>query len=346
MQTSDLDQLQLDKLNRLLGEVWEHNPFYTHKWSQAGVTFRRLSVLDDLAAFPLTTRDELVADQSAAPPLGTNLTHPLGTYKRFHRSSGTTHAPIYWADTALSWHWVMHCSQMLYLISGIEPGQRIFFAMTLGASSGPWIMFEGACRLGCCCFPGGDASGEEQLKLLHQFNPDVLVAKTETILSLAETAERSGIRLTTVGIRKIIAPGQTNSRAALLREQSEKTWGAKCFDRYGLTEAGSVASECLAHTGAMHLLETEFIAEVIQPDTGQPLKDCEAGELVLTTLGRIGQPIVRYRTGDLVRLVRNHHCFCKRPGALLVGGVSRLEYRQSPAARHRTGDDSLVDAGD
>jgi phenylacetate-CoA ligase len=324
MQMSDLEQLQLDKLNWLLGEVSGHNRFYTHKWSQAGVTIRRLSVLEDLTAFPLTTRNELVADQSAAPPLGANLTYPLGAYKRIHRSSGTTHAPIYWADTALSWDWVMDCSQALYLTSGIEPGQRIFFATTLNASSGPWIMFEGACRLGCCCFPGGHASGEEQLKLLCQFNPDVLVARTETILSLAETAKGSGIKLNKVGVRKIISPGQTNPRAVLLREQSEQTWGAKCFDRYGLTEAGSVASECLAHTCAMHLLETEFIAEVIQPDTGQRLKDGDVGELVLTTLGRIGRPIIRYRTGDLVRLVRHHYCPCGKPGALLLGGVRRI----------------------
>ncbi len=324
MQTSDLDQLQLDKLNRLLGEVWEHNPFYTRKWEQAGATLRRLASLDELAAFPFTTRDELVADQASAPPLGSNLTHPLGAYKRIHRSSGTTHAPVYWADTALSWHWVMHCSQALHLISGTEPGQRIFFAMALGASSGPWILFESACRLGCFCIPAGDASDEEQLQLLRQFNPDVLIARTETILLLAETAGRTGLKLKTLGVKKIIAPGQTNPRASALREESEELWGAKCFDRYGLTEAGSVASECLAHTGALHLLETEFIAETIQPDTGQPLTDGEAGELVLTTLGRIDRPIIRYRTGDWVRLARNHQCPCKKPGALLLGGVRRI----------------------
>ena len=320
---SDLDQLQLDKLNRLLNEVWDHNPFYTRKWQQAGGTSRRLAALEHLADFPFTTRDELAADQSAAPLLGTNLTHPLCTYKRIHRSSGTTHAPLYWADTALNWHWVMHCSQALYLNSGIEPGQRIFFAMTTGAASGPSIMFEGACRLGCCCLQGGDTTDEDQLKLLQQFKPDVLVAKPETLLSFVETAERSDIKLQSVGVKKIISPGQTNPRAALLREQSEQTWGARCFDRYGLTEAGSVASECLAHTGDMHLLETEFIAEVIQPDTCQPCKDGEAGELVLTTLGRIDRPIIRYRTGDLVRLARHHHCPCHRPGAMLLGGVRR-----------------------
>ncbi len=323
MQTSDLEQLQLDKLNGLLSEVWEHNPFYTRKWREAGVTQHRLTSLRQLAEFPLTTRAELVADQTASPPLGTNLTQPFGAFKRIHRSSGTTRAPIYWADTALSWHWVMHCSQSLYLISGIEPGQRIFFAMNLDVSSGPWIMFEGACRLGCCCIPAGDASDEAQLQLLQQFNADVLVGKTETILALAETAVKVGLKLKSLGLRKIIAPGQTNPRAALLRQQSERTLGAKCFDRYGLTEAGSVASECLAHTGVLHFLETEFIAEVIQPVTRQLLKDGESGELVLTTLGRTGRPIVRYRTGDLVRLVRHYQCACKRFGAVLLGGVKR-----------------------
>jgi phenylacetate-CoA ligase len=95
-----------------------------------------------------------------------------------------------------------------------------------------------------------------------------------------------------------------------------------------LTEAGSVAGECTAHPGGMHLLEQEFIAEVIRPDTGQPVPDGKPGELVLTNLGRLARPIVRYRTGDLVRLVRHHHCPCGRPDAIIVGGVRRRALEQ------------------
>lgn len=144
--------VRLKKLNLLLDAAWEQNSFYSRKWREAGVNAHHLSSLKDLAKFPFTTRDELLADQNAAPPLGTNLTCAPADCKRIHHSSGTTRAPLYWADTAQSWQWVARCSQALYELAGITTRDRIFFTIPPGASSGGWILHEGATRLGCCCF--------------------------------------------------------------------------------------------------------------------------------------------------------------------------------------------------
>jgi phenylacetate-CoA ligase len=324
---------QLEKLNRLLDTLWERNPFYLAKWRAAGLARRRLSALADLSDFPFTTRDELLADQQTHPPLGTNLTFPLGDYKRIHRSSGTTRAPVFWADTAESWQWVMHCSLELFRLAGVRETDRLFFALNFGPSSGPWIMYEGACRLGCGCFTSGNADPEDQLFRLQEFQPDTLVAKPKHLLYLAQTAEDLGLKPSSLGVRKLITTGAPSSSVPGMREKLQAVWGASCFDRYGLTEAGSVAGECARHTGGLHVLEGEFVAEVVRSLTGEPAADGEPGELILTSLGRVARPIIRYRTGDLVRLVRRHRCCCGRAEALLVGGIQRKAARPQAAPR-------------
>ncbi|MHB8520324.1 MAG: phenylacetate--CoA ligase family protein [Limisphaerales bacterium] len=320
--------IQLQKLNRLLSRVWERNPFYTAKWTEAGVRPRRLSKLEDLADFPFTTRAELVADQSAAPPLGANLSRELSEFRRIHRSSGTTRAPVFWADTARTWRWILGCSEKLFLLAGVKPADRLFFAMPFGPSSGPWIIYEGAHRLGCACFTSGSAETEAQRLWLDRFRPDVLVGKPTQLLALGSAQQSAATATNALGVRKLILTGESN--VGSLRAQLEQVWGAECFDRYGMTEAGSVAGECPAHPGGMHLLDEEFIAESIDPETARPVGEGEPGELVLTNFGRIDRPIVRYRTGDLVRLVRHRRCACGRGGTLLVGGVRRDQNGREP----------------
>ena len=314
-----LEELQIEKLNYVLGELWERNPFYTYKWCRAGVSAHRLVCLKELSLFPLTTRAELLADQQNTPPLGANLTCPSYALKRIYRSSGTTQSPLYWADTPKTWAWVIRCSESLFLMAGITPEHRILFTFPLGQSAGPWIMHEGACRLGCCCFSSPAIDIDEQLRQLRLFRPTVLVGKGSHLRDLALALERSG-SARSQSVEKLVLTGEAVSHAG--RQLLTQLWNAECFDRYGLTEAGSVAGECVVHPGGMHLLESEFVAEVLDSND-QPVPDGAFGELVLTTLGRVARPIIRYRTGDVVSLIRDHNCPCGRAEALLVGGISR-----------------------
>ena len=320
---------QLDQLNRLLAKVWERNPFYRAKWKAAGMSAGPLRSLDELERFPFTTRAELERDQASHPPLGTNLTFPLEDCTRLHRSSGTTGAAIFWADDADSWRSVVRCSQALWQLAGVGRGDRVFFAMPFGTSSGPWIMHAGAQQLGCLCFTAGQASVEEQLEWMGRFKPTVLVAKPGDLLTLALAAAAAGVNTASLGVCKLICGGAPGGHVAETRRELEQRWGAKCFDRYGMTEAGPIAGECAAHPGGLPPLDSEFITEVVAPNSVQPLMDGKAGELLLTHLSRTACPIVRYRTGDRVRLDRAQRCPCGHPGALLMSGVQRLTTRTS-----------------
>ena len=318
------EQNRLARLNRLIDQLWERNQFYARKWRLAGVNGCALAALEELSRFPFTTRDELLADQAATPPFGTNLTCAPDEVKRIHRSSGTTRAPIFWADTAESWAWVRSASEKLLVLAGVLPSDRLLFIMPFEGFSGPWIIYEGACSLDCACFTAGNGDLADQVRWLKAFKPTVLVGKPSKLEALAVATEHSGTQPETAGVTKLVLTGEPSAK---LRLTLEERWAARCFDRYGMTEAGSIAGECPAHPGGMHLLDDRYVAEVIHPVTGHSLDDGETGELVLTNLGRWPRPIVRYRTGDQVRLIKDYQCPCGRTGTFLQGEVTRCPSR-------------------
>ena len=313
---------KLERLNQLLSITWARNGFYRRKWTQAGIHCHRLEALSDLERFPITARAELVHDQSIHPPFGTNLSAPLEHYHFIFRSSGTTLSPLVWADTAETWHWITHGSEELYKTARVQWGERILFLIPFAASPGPWIMHRGATQLGCTCLVAGRDDAREQWRWLQQFEPTVLVGTPEQIIRLGCSPARPHSDPCLSPIQKIISAGRPGGSVSSLRVQMQNLFGAEVFDRYGMTEAGSVAAECPAHAG-MHVLEDEFIAECLKPDEDKPVEEGETGEIVLTNLGRTARPIIRYRTGDFAQLSRDYKCSCGRRGSVIVGGITR-----------------------
>lgn len=312
---------RLDRLNALLKHTWAHNPFYQNKWNRAGVTPGTLDAIEGLQSYPFTTRAELLEDQTTHPPLGTNLACPIPHFKRFVHSSGTTRTPMFWADTPRSWDWVAQCSAELHAITGVQQQDVALLLADLGSASGPWVILEGARRLGCTCLTCGSHDVNEARRWLSAMHPTVLIGKPEPLLMFATAIRAQGHCPSVAGIERLILTGQGASINSSSRKELEECWDAPCFDRYGMTEAGSVAAECVAHTGALHVLEHEMIAEVINPSSLEPVEDGNVGELVLTNLGRIDRPIIRYRTGDKVWLLRDHHCACGHVGTVIPGGI-------------------------
>jgi phenylacetate-CoA ligase len=292
---------QLEKLGALLAELDGRNPFWTAKFAAAGFDPSGVRSLEDFRRLPLTTKQELVDDQNAHPPYGTNLTYPLTRYSRLHQTSGTTGKPMRWLDSPDSWEWLMGCWAQIYRIVGLRADDVLAFPFSFGPFIGFWAAFDGAVRLGNLCLPMGGMSSEARLRMIDELGATVVCCTPTYALRLSEVADSLGMSLRRNKVRMLIVAGEPGGNIPSVRERIESAWGARLFDHWGMTDITSLGIEPEAGPGGLLILETECIAEIVDPDTGNPVPRGQPGELIITNLGRWGMPVLRYRTGDLVR---------------------------------------------
>lgn len=285
----------------MLAEVVPRNPFWTRKFGSAGVDAAQIGSLADLQKLPLTEKSELVADHAAHSPYGSNLTYELADYSRMHQTSGTTGHPLRWLDTPASWNWFLDCWEQIYRMVGLRRDDRLAFPFSFGPFIGFWAAFDGANRLGHFCLAGGGMSSQARLKLIEENRATVVCCTPTYALRLAEVAAEHGFDLAGGSVRALIVGGEPGGSIPATRQRIEKAWGGRVFDHWGMTDIGSLTIESLDRPGGLYLLETECIAEIIDPKSLVPVPPGSEGELVLTNLGRWGSPLIRYRTGDLVR---------------------------------------------
>jgi len=320
---AEIEGSQLEQLRSLVAELFPANPFYTRKLGGAGITFDIASLADFSSRFPFTTKHEVVEDQRVHPPFGTNLTYPLERYTRFHQTSGTTGTPLRWLDTPESWEWMLESWGEVYRAAGVTASDRIFFAFSFGPFVGFWMAFEAGSRLGALCLPGGGMGSAARLCAIIDNGVTVLCCTPTYAVRLAEVAAQDQIDLRRARVRTIIVAGEPGGSLPAMRARLAALWpGARLFDHHGMTEVGPVTHECPARPGVLHVIESAYYAEIIDPITGQAVPPRQPGELVLTPLGRTGSPLLRYRTGDLVRAEpAGAPCVCGRSDLALPGGI-------------------------
>jgi phenylacetate-CoA ligase len=292
----------LDSLNRLFAEILPANRFYAAKLGAAG----RFTSLDEFTStIPFTTKDELAADHLASPPYGTTHTYPLETYHRFHQTSGTRGRPLVWLDDPAGWSWILDNWEWVWRGAGVNPGEAAFFPFSFGPFLGFWAGFEAAARLGIRAIPGGGMSSENRLRLLEHIGPTALCCTPTYALRLAEVAEAIGLRPQTLGVRTIIVCGEPGGSLPSVRRRIESAWQARVVDHHGMTEIGPVSVGSTEDPDLLLLRHAAYFCEVIDPETSEAVApdSGRTGELVLTTLGRFGSPLIRYRTADLVEPV-------------------------------------------
>ncbi len=312
-----LRALQWERVTTLAREGFPANPFVRKKWQAAGIhSASDLRSWDDFFRLPFTTKAELAADQAEHPPFGTNLTYPPERYVRVHQTSGSSGQPIRWLETHASWHWWARCWGFVFRGAGITPADRVFFPFSFGLFVGFWAGFEGAQALGALAIPGGGQDSPTRLAWMEALGATVLVCTPSYALHLLTVGRERGLDLSTLPVRITVHAGEPGAGILAVRRRIEEGWGAKAFDHSGMTEVGAYGFECVAQAG-LHVNESEFIAEVIDPLTGTAAAE---GELVLTNLGRAGSPVFRYRSGDRVRLATSP-CACGRTFLRLEGGV-------------------------
>lgn len=280
---------QLGEIRRLLQALATgSNRFYAEKL--AGL--ESVSSLEEFSArVPFTTKQELAADQVARPPYGSNLTFPLGHYSRFHQTSGTSGQPMIWLDDAAGWAWVRDNWAWVWKKAEVRAGQAAFFPFSFGPFLGFWAGFESATHLGIRAIPAGGLTSENRVKLMARVRPEILCCTPTYGLRLAEVAGDARA----LGVEKLIVAGEPGGSLPEVRARLSEAWGAEIIDHHGMTEVGPVTVGDRENPSRLLIRHSSYFCEVIDRD------DRGIGELVLTTLGRHGSPLLRYRTGDLVK---------------------------------------------
>ncbi|TWU08213.1 phenylacetate--CoA ligase family protein [Stieleria varia] len=312
----EIETLQLDRLNNVLASVVNH-PLYRERFSDVALP---LQSLDDLSQIRPLNKSELVVDKPGEP--GRLFALPRHHYSRMHQTSGTSGHPMPVLDTAQDWRWWTDCWQHVLDAAEVTDHDVAMMAFSFGPFIGFWTANDALVRRGAMVIPGGGISSETRLRMIIDHRCTIVCCTPTYALHLASMADQCGIDLPASDVRCLIVAGEPGGSIPAIRERMETAWGATVIDHAGASELGAWGFGTDDGAG-LHVIETEFIGEVLRFDEascdGVPVADGDAGELVLTGLGRMGGPAIRYRTGDIVHGVRDHNRECRF--LFLPGGV-------------------------
>ena len=300
-----LERLQLKRLRACLKNACEHVPLHRERMKARKLRPQDLHTLADVRELPFTVKTDLREHY----PFGM-FARPREKLARLHASSGTTGKPTvvgYTARDLATWAELMARSMAC---AGTRPGDVVHNAYGYGLFTGGLGAHYGAERLGATVVPMSGGATEGQVLLIQDFGARVLCATPSYALAIAEVAEREGADLRASKLEVGLFGAEPWSEA--MRREIEARLGLKAMDIYGLSEimGPGVAVECEAQDG-LHVWEDHFLAEVIDPDTGEPVPEGQAGELGITTLTKEALPVIRYPTRDITRASRER-CACGR----------------------------------
>ena len=305
MGREELSHLQLERLQATLTRVARNVPYYRRTFAAQGVEPDDFRSLADLSRLPFTTKDVLRENY----PYGM-FAVPMREVVRLHASSGTTGKPVivgYSAADLRKWTGLV---ARIMAAGGVTREEVVQVAFHFGLFTGGFGFHQGAEALGAAMVPASSGNTRRQVDILRDFKTTVLVCTPSYALHLADTMEEMGVNANALNLRYGLFGAECWSEAT--RSQIEDRLKLTATDNYGVSElmGPGVSGECLERNG-LHINEDHFLAEVVDPSTGEPVAEGEVGELVVTTLAKDAFPLVRFRTGDLTRILPGS-CPCGR----------------------------------
>ncbi len=293
----ELEKLQLQKLKYIVQRVYHNVPFYRNKLDEHGIKPEDIKTLADLKYLPFTEKQDLRNNY----PFGF-FAVPKENVVRIHASSGTTGKATvvgYTHRDVQNWAKLMARS---FVAGGVTRKDTIHNAYGYGLFTGGLGVHYGAEELGATILPVSGGSTKRQVMLLHDFKPTVICCTPSFVLHLYEVAQSTGLPFKDLNLHTGIFGAEPWTEA--MRADMESKLGLKALDIYGLSEimGPGVGMECVTAQDGLHIWEDHFLVETIDPETKEPLPKGETGELVITTLSKDAQPLLRYRTRDLTRL--------------------------------------------
>ena len=298
-------KLQSLRLKRVVEHAYHNSPFYRKKMQEMGITPDDVQTIDDITKLPFTVKQDLRDNY----PFGL-MAVPMSEIVRLHASSGTTGKPIVVGYTRKDlgiWAEVVARCLTAY---GLTRNDSVQVSYGYGMFTGGLGAHCGVENIGGTVIPMSSGNTQKQIQLMHDFGAKGLACTPSYALYLAETIHQSGIPLEEFQLR--VGAFGAEPWTENMRKELETKLNIKAYDIYGLTETSGpgVAFECEAQSG-MHINEDNFIAEIIDPDTGEVLPEGSKGELVFTSITKEAFPLLRYRTRDICILTREK-CSCGR----------------------------------
>jgi phenylacetate-CoA ligase len=318
MDRERLEELQLERLRGLLARVHEKVPFYRAAFDAAGFAPGDLTSLADLSRLPFTEKNDFRDNY----PYGL-FAVPLDDVVEIHSSSGTTGKAVVGGYTRADLETWTELVARLSVAAGAHAGDVAQIAFGYGMFTGGFGLHYGLQRAGVAVVPISAGNTARQLKVMQDFGTTILIATPSYALYLGEAVEKLHVDRSRLRLRLGMFGAETCSEEA--RARIEQGLPIVATDNYGLTEliGPGVAGECECRSG-MHISEDHFIAECLDPATGEPVGEGEVGELVVTALTRECSPVLRYRTRDLTTLTREP-CACGRTSARMGKVVGRTD---------------------
>ena len=321
MSREEIEAIQLERLKKTVSRVYENVPAYRAKMDEAGVKPEDIQTLKDLRRLHFTTKQDMRDNY----PYGL-FAAPKKALRRIHASSGTTGKPTVVGYTAADLEVWRECVARLAVAGGATEDDIAQICFGYGMFTGALGLHYGLEKVGAAIVPSSTGNTEKQLMYMKDFGSTLLVATPSYAMRIAEVAKQIGIDpKRDLQIKSLVLGSELMTEA--MRQELYKVWGedVNLTQNYGMSElmGPGVSGECLELNG-MHINEDHFIAEVINPETGEVLEPGEKGELVVTCLTKEALPLIRYRTRDITRLMYEP-CPCGRTTARMENLSGRTD---------------------
>lgn len=313
-----IHEMQSQRLRAIVGHVYESNPIYRRLFDEKGVRPEDIRTAEDVVRLPLTNKDIL----RESYPLNMACV-PRNQIVEMHMSSGSTGTPVVMPYTRSDLDQWAECMARCYRMAGAKPGDATQITPLFGLFNGGFGMYHGARAAGLFVIPAGPGNTARQIRLAKDLKTRVFTGVVSYGIRLMEVLAEQKESLPELEIGIFGAEVFSDS----MKKKISSGLDIDVFDIYGMTESGGVGTlgmDCPAHDG-IHVWEDQYILEIIDPKSGEPVDDGEEGELVFTSLTREALPMIRFRTADLTHVISRDRCECGRTHVRLAPITGRRD---------------------
>lgn len=337
---SDIESLSYDDcfaqvdhplLAQRMASIEADSPFYQQKYAKVGISTARSFDMEQFAALPFTTKQEILAEQESYPPFGRLALNNKSCQQRVHITSGSTGKPFVIMMTRDDVTYTIEAGARAFRCAGLESSDVVVHCLNYCMWAGGVTDHLSLEAAGAAVIPFGVGNSHKLIETILAIRPTA-ISCTPSYLSRLELLLHQDFKLAPadLGLKKAFLGGEGGLQNATVRKRIEDTWQIKAIDaNYGMSEVLSIIGAECSFRQALHFHGQGLVyLELIDPADGKslPVVDGEEGEMVLTTLRREAQPLIRYRTGDIVKVVATDECQCgrKSPRFLVTGRVDDM----------------------